>query len=128
MTQPIFYNETMLVSIPFAKNVSNEPICTFVSSLKKNDSDQTDEQPYSFTEKEITLSLVEFNNYVKQFNFSYKKIKALKDVRRRYKHCIYARRSRLKRKLANHNIDVQNIDILENFDYMPDLSNYIGSL
>ena len=84
------YNEILI--IPFASDISHgEPIRTFVS-----DYDET--KYYSFTEHEITMPLIEYNNYVKLHEFSEKKIKALHHKRRKYKNCIYARNARKKRK------------------------------
>lgn len=109
--------------IPFAESISDKPICTFVKSESEPD------EKYSFTEYEITMSLKMFNTYVKYFNFSNKKIRALKLARRRYKHCIYSRKYRTKRKTSNEsnvskdssNASKDSIESVESIDELPNL-------
>ena len=109
--------------IPFAESISDKPICTFVKT------ESEPEEKYSFTEYEITMSLKMFNTYVKYFNFSNKKIRALKLARRRYKHCIYSRKYRTKRKTSNEsnvskdssNASKDSIESVESIDELPNL-------
>jgi hypothetical protein len=147
------------VFIPFAKPVSRNPICTFVSDIYRcsnmirnssisadsststyrsisNDSsisyndtrnfvnvgdvgdvgscddiinddiDSDANEKYSFTQDEITMPLINVNNYVKTNNFSEKKIEELKLERRRYKNRGYSKISRLKKKMKKNNYPI----------------------
>jgi hypothetical protein len=103
--------------IPFAESISDKPICTFVKTESEPD------EKYSFTDYEITMSLKMFNTYVKYFNFSNKKIRALKLARRRYKHCIYSRKYRTKRKNSNESIESNESNVSK--DSIDDIPNLI---
>ena len=99
----IIYN---LSYIPFAEIITNKPICTFV---KKNIKDT-----YSFEEDKdvITMSVTQFNNYVKKNKYSNTKIIELKLARRRHKNRIYSRTSRLlkrKNNITDSNFDSRTI-------------------
>ena len=90
----IIYN---LSYIPFAEIISNKPICTFVKNKSKN------KDTYSFGEDKdvITMSVKQFNNYVKKNKYSNTKIIELKLERRRHKNRIYSRTSRLLKRKNN---------------------------
>ena len=131
--------------IPFAEPVSKRPICTFVNSNISNHHNTSDidtkvtknKLKYSFTKEELTMSNIELQTYMKYNNFSNEQKLEYKKARRRYNNCIYAQRSRNKRKnkktlltntLNNSSIDEKD-DQVEQIEHeiiedLPDLIHY----
>jgi hypothetical protein len=110
--------------IPFAECVvSGRPIRTFVSSNQNYsidihiDTTKVIESKIktSFTKEELSMSVTNYHKYIKDNTFSKEKILAFKLARRRYNNCIYAQRSREKKRknkktLLSNTINDSSID------------------
>ena len=110
--------------IPFAECVvSGRPIRTFVSSNQNYsidihiDTTKVIESKIktSFTKEELSMSVTNYHKYIKDNTFSKEKILAFKLARRRYNNCIYAHRSREKKRknkktLLTNTINDSSID------------------
>ena len=84
-----------ITSIPSVSSISSISSVSMITSTKYKPKSKTKEK-YSFTEYELTISVKDFHNYIKDWDSD--KIKELSLARRRYKNRLYSRKSRLKRK------------------------------
>ena len=123
MVQVSSKNQFSYSIIPFAECVvSGIPIRAFVTSNQKyaidTDIDTTkvtdSEIKTSFTKEELSMSNIKLQTYMKYNNFSDDKKLEYKKARRRYNNCIYAKRSREKRKnkktLLSNTLNDSSID------------------